>query len=232
MVLEIEIEQNALICKSSQILLGGQADPNITKSDTSKIKLIIESGNVFHPNARLVIIPPKTLANNEASDSNALEVKIRIGTNNLFEEESQCIFDLSQFPAKAGESVESVSIVGSYNHFAVGSQVNCQFIGNANIFNPKCDVWVPTVKNGNIFQSCVKVRGKMEEQDITNVYQEKICYLVGEYGEYEDSVGFTNRKHANGVKKNMTEVSLLLNASKNALHKYHRLMPVVKSDQL
>lgn len=229
MVLEIEIEQNALICKSSQILLGGQADSNITKSDKSKIKLIIESGNVFHPNARLVIIPPTTLANNEASDSNALEVIIRIGTNNLFEEESQCIFDLSQFPTKSGESVESVSIVGSYNHFAVGSQVNCQFIGNANIFNPKCDVWVPTIKNGNIFQSCVKVRGKTEEQDITNVYQEKICYL---FGEYEDSVGFTSRKHVNGVKKNMTKVSLLLNVSKNALHKYHRLVPVVKSDQL
>lgn len=226
MVLEIEIEHNACVCQSCQILLMRNEDA--TTTTTTKIILTIGSGNVFHPNAQLIIIPPSS----KDQDSGG-EIRITIGTNNLFEEGSKSILDLSRLdgPKDDGDGDNDnagpkiYTIIGSYNQISAGAQLKFESIGSANIFHPKCNLIIPVIKNGNMFQACCKLHvtgDKDKDHYLSNVvYQEKVCYLLGEVDPVQKM-----RNHTNGVKRNISDVSLLLNVSRRVVEKYHKLMPV------
>jgi len=246
-ILEIEIEQSAVVSQSTQISLA--STPTSDSDSNVRIKLTIGGGNVFHPNARITLVPP--IVNTEDANGTGAQditIAVRIGPNNLFEEESHSIFDLSSSSKTNTNDNDDgndndndngndiLNIVGSYNQFAARSHLQCESIGNANIFNPKCNISIPLIRNGNIFQSCAQVKvlqegqggqgqghghGRQQQQPS---YQEQVCYQFS--GPGQDEKICKQRNHINGVKKNIMEVSLLLSASRRVVQKYHRLMAV------
>jgi hypothetical protein len=248
MSLEIEIEPNAYICQSCQISLGDFDTSAESPASTPKTKLIISGGNVFHPRSRLTI--------SRGSIDADIDITVTIGPNNLFEEESHCIIDLSNLllVSKNGNENDDYddkknngkhtnhSAIGSYNQISAGAELKFTSMGNANIFFPKCYVAAPTIQNGNIFQACYDNRVRTpihsDEADLDDsqtIYQEKVCYLSGDFEEsdlepeVEKPSHSCNRKirhHKNGVKRNIVEVSSLLNVAKRVLQKHHRLMAV------
>lgn len=62
-----------LMLPTTMALVGG---------DNAKIKLIITAGNVVHPHSKISILPPSS------SSSTDMNVNVRVGANNLCEEES------------------------------------------------------------------------------------------------------------------------------------------------
>ncbi len=239
-MLQIEIEPNAYVCESCQIYVGDKGK-DAGGDSNSEIKLIIESGNVFHPNARLeILLPPNADTNSQIdaegdTSSESSELTVRISSNNLFEEESHCIIDLRRVCASAIEmnTISETDMIhtamGSYNQISAGAKVIFESIGNANIFHPKCDISSDLIiQNGNVFQACFYTNHASFTGTGTNntggvKYQEKILFMSGELESLPRI-----RNHTNGVKRNMMEVSLLLNMAKRIVQKHHRLM-VVKS---
>ena len=260
--LEIKIEHNAYVCQSCRISLSEDIDHNNSNvngngnvNGTAKIKLIIGSGNVFHPNARLTIIPPpppnNSTIDNDSTNDNDAEITVRIGSNNLFEEESHCILDLSHMNILQNNDDNDIdnddnadeerihTAMGSYNQLSAGAQLKCTSIGNANIFHPKCNVSAsasasasesaPVIQNGNIFQACfhngTDNGDNNGDASVPVMYQEKVCFLSGESLNFEHEPPVRKiRNHTNGVQRNIREVSLLLNAAKRVVQKHHRLM--------
>jgi hypothetical protein len=227
MSLLLVIEAGATVCESAKFSLSHP--PSSGENNTvGKIKLIIGQGNVFHPYSCFQIIPPT---------ANQKQISVQIGSNNLFEEKSQVILDLSCHGTitaeEEGEQQSSdtlgdclkVSAIGSYNNFSATCRVECQRIGNANIFGPKSNVLVKSVDNGNLFQA-----GSFVREDGTNDVrcQERVFYVLT--GESNSVIRNKCRKHTDGVRKNIVEVSTLLRACKKILRDNHRIMAVTDFD--
>ncbi len=265
--LEIEIEQNATVAQCQISLLrqiGADNSPEGKDANSGhreggsddsacKIQFLITGGNVFHPNAKISIIPPS---------SPTTTVALKIGPNNLFEEECNVILDLSSIGGGGGDNENDdnndnppITMIGSYNHFAARCQVHIQAtrtMGNANIFNPKCKILLTTsgsshgeddggslstsnyshIKNGNLIQSscCVRmntspIRSSTNSGDeIDNGLQEAICYNLIQPHAMTSGARLVIRGNPNGVKKNIQEVSQLLGVSRIIVQKHHKLL--------
>lgn len=206
--IQISLEQNATVPKTCKFSIMENTSSDSKHENDATIKVIIASGNVFHPNARISIIPLKSQS----------DIIIRIGENNLFEEESLLILDLSQ--REGGSSAGELQLVGSYNQFAPRCKVQCKSIGNANIFNPFCDLVLSSIKSGNIYQSYVKIH------DLFVVHQENVCFLMKE-DDNQSHDPFRIRDHTRGVQTNVSEVSLLLVAARKIVQKNHQILESV-----
>lgn len=203
--IHISLEQNATVSKTCKFSIVESTSSELSKHENdATIKLIIASGNVFHPNVRISFIPPQLQT----------DIIIRVGENNIFEEESLLILDLSQHD---GTSTDELQLVGSYNQFAPRCKVQCRSIGNANIFNPLCDLELSTIKSGNIYQSSVKIHNQLV------VHQENVCFLMTEDDDHSHDLVRT-RAHSRGVQVNMSEVSLLLVAARKIVQDNHRIL--------
>jgi hypothetical protein len=243
MPLELVIEAGSTVCESAKFTLlrssynaaehqqqeilsdaAAAADDDDETIILGKIKLIIGQGNVFHPYSCFQIRPPVT--------NHQKQITLHIGSNNLFEEKSNVILDLSQITTSSEEQQFSdssdglrFSAIGSYNNFTPTCRVECRCIGNANIFGPKSNVVVKNVENGNLFQAGSYIR----EDATSNVrYQEKVFYVLT--GDSNRLAMNKCRKHADGVRKNIVEVSTLLRASRTILRHNHRVMAVTDID--
>jgi len=221
--LEIIIEPNAIVALSSQLHLetsGESASP----PSSPNIKLVIAGGNLLHPHSRLSIIPPPHVTQNE-TESQGESLVIRIGENNVFEEECDVILDLRQAgKKKSKEDVETiVNIIGSYNQFAPRCHVRSNRIGSANIFQSMCNLEIPYIKNGNIFGNMLQVIDVDEEGQS---FQEKTLFIVSNNEKQIDSRQQLIRPHKHGMKKNMREVGLLLGSTRKLVQKNHRIMAV------
>jgi hypothetical protein len=207
--IQISLEQNAIVPKTCRFSIMENASSDSKHENDATIKVIIASGNVFHPNARISIIPPQLQS----------DIIIRIGENNLFEEESLLVLDLSQQQDEGSSAGGELQVMGSYNQFAPRCKVQCQSIGNANIFNPLCDLMLSSIKSGNVYQSSVKIH------DLLVVHQEKVCFRMTEDDDSHDSVRIRN--HTRGVQVNVSEVSLLLVVARKIVQKNHRILDSV-----
>jgi hypothetical protein len=216
MTIQVLIEPNAAVCQSAQIALAASefADDKDGTESTLLIRLTIGTGNIFHPNTQMHIIPPTGL--HDFDPKIQQEMFVSIGANNLFEEKSRVTFDLSDIPfEKHSEEKSSMPLLGSYNQILASSHVRCTSIGNANIFHAKCNIAADEIKNGNIFQAYSLLHRKHS----ANIkLQDKVVYNV------EDCAISKIRKHSNGIKKNIREGSLLLRATRNIILQHHHLM--------
>lgn len=272
--LDLIIKPNAIVCESAKFILQSSSCHNILETntlddtttntantntntntatnstdatDTSKIKLIIEHGNVFHPNSCLEIIPPALVG--------PKEISVVIGPNNLFEEKSHIIFDLSriseeQMDGHHSEGLGDLLLIGSYNLFSASSRVvHCQSIGNANIIGPKCHILVECIENGNLFQAGSFVDNHSD--DWKDSCQEKVFYWLDRDMGISSSGGSSSRSnghstdsssrqrhgmckvrnHNDGVKKNISEVSMLLRANRKILTRHHRILAVMAEEE-
>ncbi len=194
--LQLIIESSATVAKSSQIkaMYGDHFDnandesssnaPIASTIDTDDddgdgdgsastthvhLQLIISHGNIFHPQSKLTIVLPSVLKNKMKQKR---VHQIKIGENNLFEEESHLILSLplSSFQPNSNDEHEDeneiITVVGSYNQFAPKCQIytNGTTIGNGNIFHSFSTLHLKhnelIVGNGNIFNSFVSIGTK------------------------------------------------------------------------
>jgi hypothetical protein len=213
MVLQISIEPNAVVCQSAKIELSSASDFPGDQNDTLVVRLTIGTGNIFHPNAQLYIVPPTRLSGT-LPESNQ-DLFLSIGANNLFEEQSCLTFDLSDVSVeKHSEGKNALPLLGSYNQCLASSQIRCASIGNANIFHAKCSIVADEIKNGNIFQAySLLQRNSLAKIDL----QEKVIYRAGDSGVCKI------RNHADGIQKNISEGSLLLRATRKIVMQHHRV---------
>jgi len=214
MVLQISIEPNAVVCESAKIELSSASDFPGDQNETLVIRLTIGTGNIFHPNAQLYIVPP-TLSGTGTLSENNQDLFVSIGANNLFEEQSCLTFDLSDVSVeKHSEGKSALPLLGSYNQCLASSQIRCSSIGNANIFYAKCSIAADEIKNGNIFQAySLLQRNRRAKID----FQEKVIYRAGDSGVCKI------RNHSDGIQKNISECSLLLRATRKILMQHHRM---------
>eukprot|EP00555_Chaetoceros_dichaeta_P001447 CAMPEP_0198278038 /NCGR_PEP_ID=MMETSP1447-20131203/66172_1 /TAXON_ID=420782 /ORGANISM="Chaetoceros dichaeta, Strain CCMP1751" /LENGTH=272 /DNA_ID=CAMNT_0043973103 /DNA_START=37 /DNA_END=855 /DNA_ORIENTATION=- len=258
--LDIIIHPNAVVALSSHIYIETTTDllhpessspsSQSSQSPPVTIKLIIAGGNLFHPQSRLILIPPESQNNNTTTIQTNDEqqgglVVVRIGENNVFEEECTILLDLRTMnqssPSPSSEDEESVvtTIIESYNQFAPRSSVRSTHIGNANIFQPLCRLTIPTIKNGNIFGSTLQITiGSgatandlvfVDDDEPTNdagasFFQEKVLYMVRADKQQPDVNRHVVRPHVHGMKRNMRVVGLILGATRTLVRKNHRLM--------
>jgi len=236
MSLVLNIEPSSTVCESAKftLLQPPSIITAVEHSDDSDdqtkgtMHLTIGQGNVFHPHSCFQIIPPPDMNHKHV-------IFVKIGSNNLFEEKSLVILDLSHISVDescaVSDNIDSLSFsgIGSYNHFAPASRVEYQRIGNANIFGPKSNVVVKSIENGNLFQAGSFVRDE-DGTTTTNYarYQDKVFYVLT--GERHGLRRNACRKHADGVRKNMLEVSSLIRASKKVLRGNHRIMAATDID--
>jgi len=228
--LDIIIHPNAVVAVSSQISIETDLPPASTSlSPPVNIKLIVAGGNLFHPHSRVILIPPSAESHNTPTQNNGQGLVVRIGENNVFEEECNIILDLRKMKESTSEEGSVINIIGSYNQFAPRSYVRSNHIGNANIFQPMCHLDIPNIKNGNIFGSTLQVNIGANDlflvddnHDATNFFQEKVMYMVS------DKQTEVNRQvvrpHDHGMKRNMRVVGLVLGATRNIVQMNHRLM--------
>ena len=222
MLLQVVIEPNASVCQTAQIALAASDSAGDEGSTETAliIKLTIGTGNIFHPNARVHIVPPTGI--NIFDPENQQEMFISIGANNIFEEESSLAFDLSDIPfGKYSDEKSGMTLLGSYNQILASSHIQCTSIGNANIFHAKCNITTDEIKNGNIFQAYSLLH---RENSVNIDLQEKILYNVG------DCDVSKIRNHSNGIQKNISDGSLLLRATRKIIVQHHRLM-ACKTDE-
>jgi len=249
--LDIIIHPNAVVALSSQIYIETTTDllhpessspsSQSSQSPPVTIKLIIAGGNLFHPQSRLILIPPESQNNTTTTQTNDEQgglVVVRIGENNVFEEECTILLDLRTMNQSPSEDEESVTtIIESYNQFAPRSSVRSTHIGNANIFQPLCHLSIPTIKNGNIFGSTLQITiGNGATDDLSFVddeptndagasfFQEKVLYMVRADKQQPDVNRHVVRPHVHGMKRNMRVVGLILGATRTLVRKNHRLM--------
>jgi len=228
--LDVIIHPNAVVAVSSQISIETDLPQlSTSQSPPTIIKLIVTGGNLFHPHSRLLLIPPSPESQNTLTRNDGEGLVVRIGENNIFEEECNIILDLRKVKYYASKEGSVIDIIGSYNQFAPLSHVHSNHIGNANIFQPMCHLDIPDIKNGNIFGSTLKVNTDSDglflvddNNDAANYFQEKVMYIVN------DKQNELNRQvvrpHAHGMKRNMRVVGLLLGATRSIIQKNHRLM--------
>ena len=245
---ELILEPNATVSLSShaclvdfeneEVLLGiePESDTDIISATTKRhsLNLVISNGNVIHPYSTIQVIPPKVLK---------CDLTIRVGNNNLFEEQCQVTIDLSDFELQGadideyGEGDSSTekklsahTIMGSYNQFGPRSKVLASSIGNSNIFKPLCDLTLGKIKHGNIFQVGAQIDVNAPQtpfnKDQTE-YDEKVVFVLNQSNGISDVSGRNQlvRNHLHGVKKNMADVSLLLLAARKIIETHHRILP-------
>lgn len=227
----VTIEPTATVAASCSIILSdsnSSDSPPSVLSSTTQITVVISAGNVFHPSSRLVINPPQsslptsTLPPSSDKDSSDANIQLRISENNLFEEECMVTIDMD---STAVSFIDGSSVViGSYNQFAPKCEVKTQKIGNCNIFRSHSSANVPTIRNGNMFMSGVRVDAG-NSSGICNdcVYfalQVSDVSIIKNRRKYKLE---TRNRKGNGTKINMIEVSLLLDASRSIVCKNHPL---------
>ena len=201
--LHLVIEPNAIVPLSTAFSIRG-LDPNTDPENKPQINFIIGRGNVFHPEAHIV------LDASHVSSSALQTLEFRIGENNLFEECSTVTFHLNE---------SNTLLMGSYNLIAARSHLETSRIGNGNIFQPLCHIEISSIKNGNIFSPLCTLTMKNSDQSI----QETVFYVVRKAGDMlPPSCQF--REHKYGTKKNIAEVGLLLGVVKNIIQANHPIM--------
>lgn len=212
--LKLIIDSNATVTKSSQFkaMYDDNCDTTDDESGNAPIapvgddsngsihlQCIISHGNAFHPQSKLTIVLPSSLKKNEKIKK---VLKIKIGENNLFEEESHVFLSLplsslerNQEDEKNDDNVNEIfTVIGSYNQFAPKCQIhnNGTTIGNGNIFHSFSTLHLKqnelVVGNGNIFNSFVSIGEKRSDNDDSN--SEGDCQSESEKRYFQNQVFF------------------------------------------
>ncbi len=168
---QLLIESTATVPKTVQfevLLASNDGNPiSSSKKSTSTnqenhVKLTISHGNVFHPYSKLTILLSKPISSTStaSSSSSSSTYHLKIGENNLFEEDCHLILHVQCEDNDSNATTNNTNddhhqeeiqetrlLVGSYNQFAPKCQVYTNQIGNGNLFHPFCNVQMDIIRS-------------------------------------------------------------------------------------